>query len=315
MAYLPFYITPEEFAEYQAEQEQEIANGANYIHWHKYDSELALRYFYWLFMSVAAIPCFIVFLFFGFQEEDSTRYVIWAVGILAFLFFYFLAFTADYRFDYQLSDLGLVIKKRHHIPEWVNSAVQMVAWISAIGCVFMVVTVGPMILVGAGGTILLSFGMLKRQPDEPTDIRIAFREDWLFVHYNKKRKVIKFFHKYDKCRYRNLEIMSIFRSQSRGDSYLFFKTVADLEAMIDKLSNQYHIDCFEFSNHKDIFEAKIEPKLADTPVRYREFTKEDIAKFKKLKTPPPTWEYLHNGKWQTKAQINQENNASVDAKE
>ena len=40
MAYLPFYITPEEFSAYQEEQEQKILNGMNLTVWHKHESAL-----------------------------------------------------------------------------------------------------------------------------------------------------------------------------------------------------------------------------------------------------------------------------------
>ncbi|MER2498075.1 hypothetical protein [Vibrio neptunius] len=43
MAYLPFFLTPEEFALKQKQQEQEIAAGRDQIRWHKYDIEEAFR--------------------------------------------------------------------------------------------------------------------------------------------------------------------------------------------------------------------------------------------------------------------------------
>ncbi len=85
------------------------------------------------------------------------------------------------------------MKKRRNMPKWVNTATQAVGWVGAVVCVVMVALVGPMALAGAGAFILLSFGILKRQPDEPTEVRVGEREDWLFADYNKKRKVIKFF--------------------------------------------------------------------------------------------------------------------------
>ncbi|HDM7598120.1 TPA: hypothetical protein PZ808_003059, partial [Staphylococcus aureus] len=81
--------------------------------------------------------------------------------------------------------------------------------------------VGPMALAGAGALILFSFGMLKRQPDEPTEVRVGEREDWLFADYNKKRKVLQFYFKYGRCEYQDTAQEIVFRSQDRFDCYVF----------------------------------------------------------------------------------------------
>lgn len=62
--------------------------------------------------------------------------------------------------------------------------------------------------------------------------------------------MIRFYHKYDECSKWNLEKHTVFRAQTRGYSYLFFKTVKDLDAMLETLSNTYGIECIDFPDHK-----------------------------------------------------------------
>ncbi|MCG9598992.1 hypothetical protein L1D15_20075 [Vibrio sp. Isolate25] len=302
MAYLPFYITPEEFTEKQKQQEQEIASGCNQISWHKYDIEESFRYLYLCYGLVPLVPLFILTYVLFDRDEIFLNVMMIGLSILMSGVCY-LTFGLDYRYDYTLSDRGLVVKKRRNMPRWVNTAAQVMAWFGAVFCVVMVATVGPMVLAGAGGLILLSFGMLKRQPDEEAEVRIGHSEDWLFAYYNKKRKVIQFFHKFDLCFYRDTDRTKVFRSNSRGDSYLFFRSQNELEGMLERLSNQYQLECIEVVDHKEIFTAKVEPKLAGIPTRYLEFSKAELDSIKARKEPPPRWKYLCDGQWRTKAEI------------
>ncbi|MCG9680237.1 hypothetical protein [Vibrio sp. Isolate24] len=314
MAYLPFYITPEEFAEKQKQQEQEIASGRNQISWHKYDVEEPFRYFNYCISIAVSSPAYL--LAYVLFERGETFFNVLMFGQAIFLSgLAYLMFGLDYRYDYTLSERGLVVKKRRNMPRWVNSAAQVMAWLGAGVCIFMVVTVGPMILAGAGGLILLSFGMLKRQPDEEAEVRIGHSEDWLFAYYNKKRRVIQFFHKFDLCFYRDTDRTKVFRSNSRGDSYLFFRSQNELEGMLERLSNQYQLECIEVVEHKEIFTAKVEPKLAGIPTRYLEFSKAELDSIKARKEPPPRWKYLCDGQWKTKAEIEQLQNQPLTAEE
>ncbi|PMK97604.1 hypothetical protein BCT26_19185, partial [Vibrio lentus] len=199
----------------------------------------------------------------------------------------------------------LVIKKRRNLPNWVNSAIQVMGWIGAIVCVVMVGVTGPMVLVGAGGFILVSFGMLKRKPDEPTEVRVAEREDWLFADYNKKRKVIKFFFKHDTCEYIDMENTKISRLHNRFHYYVFFKTVSDLESMVNQLVKEDKLDCTEVNDHKKLFEAKPEARLFSTPVYFKEYQTDEVFDFRAANTPLPEREYLYNGKWRTESEIEQ----------
>ncbi|EJE8554762.1 hypothetical protein M5245_000248 [Vibrio vulnificus] len=314
MAYLPFYITPDEFSAYQEEQEQQILKGNNLTVWHKYDIEEPFRYLY-LSIAIAAVsPLFVLTYFLHDSSEMILTYILSGLTIIMSGVSY-LTFGLDNRYDYTFSDRGLVIKKRRNLPNWVNSAAQVIGWIGAIVCVLMVGVAGPMVLVGAGGFILVSFGMLKRKPDEPTEVRVGEREDWLFADYNKKRKVIQFYFKQDKCEYIDMEHNTIIRSHSRSDCYVFFKTEKDLESVVNQLATEYKLDCTEVDDHKKLFEAKPESRLFSIPVCSKEYQTDEVFDLRASKAPLPEQEYLYNGKWQTESEIEKSKSELTIAKE
>ncbi|MGR5396784.1 hypothetical protein ACPV4T_22955, partial [Vibrio alginolyticus] len=179
----------------------------------------------------------------------------------------------------------------------------------------MVAMVGPMALAGAGAFILVSFKMLKRQPDEPTEVRVGEREDWLFADYNKKRKVIQFYFKQDKCEYIDTAHRTIFRSHSRSDCYVFFKTETDLESMVNQLATEYKLDCTEVDDHKKLFESKPEARLFNIPVCNREYQTDEVFDLRASNAPLPEQEYLYNGKWQTESEIEKSKSELTTAKE
>lgn len=302
MAYSPFYITPEELAVYQEAQEQEILAGDNVRTWHKYDVEEPFRYYFKLFALPFVIAPFLLTLFIHTSDTVGVTIFSFILSVMVSGAFY-LTIGLDYRYDYIFSSKGFVMKKRRNMPKWVNTATQAVGWIGAVVCVVMVALVGPMALAGAGAFILLSFGMLKRQPDEPTEVRVGEREDWLFADYNKKRKVIKFFFKHDTCEYINMEHTKISRLHNRFHYYVFFKTVSDLESMVNQLATEYKLDCTEVADHKKLFEAKPEARLFSTPVCYKEYQTDEVFDLRASNAPLPEREYLYNGKWQTESEI------------
>ncbi|MGI2878476.1 hypothetical protein ACRTEE_19670 [Vibrio alginolyticus] len=313
MAYSPFYITPKELAVYQEAQEQEILAGDNVRTWHKYDVEEPFRYYFKLFAFPFVIAPFLLTLFIHTSDTVDVTIFSFILSVMVSGAFY-LTIGLDYRYDYIFSDKGFVMKKRRNMPKWVNTAMQAVGWIGAVVCVVMVAMVGPMALAGAGAFILVSFKMLKRQPDEPTEVRIGEREDWLFADYNKKRKVIQFYFKHDICRYRDTAHKTIFRSQDRSDCYVFFKTEADLESMVTQLSEVYKLDCKEVDDHKKLFEAKPESRLFSIPVCSREYQTEEVFDLRASNAPLPEREYLYNGKWQTESEIEQSKSELTAAK-
>ncbi|MFH4592785.1 hypothetical protein WKW23_11770 [Vibrio alginolyticus] len=313
MAYSPFYITPEELAVYQEAQEQEILAGDNVRTWHKYDVEEPFRYYFKLFALPFVIAPFLLTLFIHTSDTVGVTIFSFILSVMVSGAFY-LTIGLDYRYDYIFSDKGFVMKKRRNMPKWANTAIQAVGWIGAVVCVLMVAVVGPMALAGAGAFILVSFKMLKRQPDEPTEVRVGEREDWLFADYNKKRKVIKFFFKYDRCEYQDTAQEITFRSQGRFYCYIFFKNEVELESMVTQLSEAYKLDCKEVNDHKKLFEAKPEPRLFTTPAYYREYPTNEVFDLRDAKAPLPECKYLYNGKWQTESEIEQSKSELTAAK-
>ncbi|EOX4849368.1 hypothetical protein ACPP0W_004535, partial [Vibrio alginolyticus] len=305
--------TPEELAVYQEAQEQEILAGDNVRTWHKYDVEEPFRYYFKLFALPFVIAQFLLTLFIHTSDTVGVTIFSFILSVMVSGAFY-LTIGLDYRYDYIFSDKGFVMKKRRNMPKWANTATQAVGWIGAVVCVLMVAVVGPMALAGAGAFILVSFKMLKRQPDEPTEVRVGEREDWLFADYNKKRKVIKFFFKYDRCEYQDTAQEITFRSQGRFYCYIFFKNEVELESMVTQLSEAYKLDCKEVNDHKKLFEAKPEPRLFTTPAYYREYPTNEVFDLRDAKAPLPECKYLYNGKWQTESEIEQSKSELTAAK-
>ncbi|MBS9879712.1 hypothetical protein R7R52_10735 [Vibrio sp. 665] len=312
MAYSPFYVTPEELAVYQEAQEQEILAGDNVRTWHKYDVEEPFRYYFKLFALPFVIAPFLLTLFIHTSDTVDVTIFSFILSVIVSGAFY-LTIGLDYRYDYIFSEKGFVMKKRRNMPNWVNTATQAVGRIGAVVCVVMVAMVGPMALAGA--FILVSFKMLKRQPDEPTEVRVGEREDWLFADYNKKRKVIQFYFKQDKCEYIDTAHRTIFRSHSRSDCYVFFKTETDLESMVNQLATEYKLDCTEVDDHKKLFESKPEARLFNIPVCNREYQTDEVFDLRASNAPLPEQEYLYNGKWQTESEIEKSKSELTTAKE
>ncbi|USD32473.1 MULTISPECIES: hypothetical protein [Vibrio] len=294
MAYLPFYITPEEFAEKQKQQEQEIASGRNQISWHKYDIEESFRYLYLCYGLVPLIPLFILTYVLFDRDEVFLNVMMIGLSILMSGVCY-LTFGLDYRYDYTLSDRGLVVNKRRNMPRWVNSASQVAAWFGAIVCIFAVSVAGPMILAGAGGLILLSFTGLKRQPDEETEVRIGHSEDGLCARFNSKRKVIELFHKFDSCGYQDVAKTIVSRYHSIGGSYLFFSSQQQMVQVLELLSNEWKIPCEEFTNTKTLFSLSDLPELfLNTPFRGTTFPVNETQSLRSSGAPLPEFEYFES---------------------
>ncbi|CAH1571748.1 conserved membrane hypothetical protein [Vibrio jasicida] len=315
MAYLPFYITPEELYAYQEAKEQDIRKSKNVQTWEIYDIEESSRYLYLGYSLVAMLPVLFLYYFLGFWDGSWTKGLVsFGITLLTYSISYWM-FARDYLYSYIFSDNGFVVKKRRNTPKWVNTFAQAVGWVGAIVCILMVILVGPMALAGAGAFILVSFKMLKRQPDEVAEIKVGEREDWLFAYYNKKRKVIRFYHKYDECSKWNLEKHTVFRAQTRGYSYLFFNTVQDLDAMLETLSYKYGIECIDFPDHKAFFEGRPEPRIEDIPSRSLEFPVADTFDLRAKNALLPEWRRIYNGKWQTESEIEKSKSELTTAKE
>ncbi|HHX8263440.1 TPA: hypothetical protein ACVOYJ_001732 [Vibrio diabolicus] len=316
MAYLPFFITPEEIAIYQEAQEQEISSGNDVLRWSVVNAEMPSRYIHLYFTLVTLFVCIAIFFALAnFDQNDDTIFLACVLSFCVALFYFLMRWGLLKQYHYVFSEKGLVAKSSSTIPKWMNSTTQTIGWVGATICILMVILVGPMALAGAGAFILVSFKMLKRQPDEPKEVRVGKREDWLFAYYNKKRKVIRFYHKYDECSKKNLEKHTVFRAQTRGYSYIFFKTVQDLDALLEALSNKYGIECIDFPDHKAFFEGRPESRIEDIPSRSLEFPIADTFDLRAQNAPLPEWRRIYNGKWQTESEIEKSKSELTTAKE
>ncbi|EHV5549558.1 hypothetical protein K0W38_000700 [Vibrio vulnificus] len=305
MAYLPFYITPEEFSAYQEEQEQKILNGMNLTVWHKHDIEEPFRYLY-LSIAIAAVsPLFFLTYFLHDSSQMLLTYILSGLTIIMSGVSY-LTFGLDNRYDYTISEQGMVLRKRRDLPTWVNSAAQVMGWFGAVVCVFMVIAVGPMALVGAGGFILVSFRMLKRQPEEETEVRVGLRKDSLFAQYNKQRKLIVIYHKFDDCYFFDIEHKEVSRNQTRGRSYIFCKTESEVDYLLKLLVNKWNIECSEENNIKQLFNTDLMyEKLQDIPVRGTKYLLSEVDSLRNKNATLPELKYLRGDLWLSEAEIDQ----------
>ncbi|MET2853563.1 hypothetical protein ABXV24_16830 [Vibrio owensii] len=316
MAYLPFYLTPEELSAHQEAQEQKISSVGNVLRWSVVNVEMPSQYIHIYFTLVPLCVCIAIFLALAnFDQTDDTIFLACVLSFCVALFYFLMRWGLIKQYHYVFSEKGLVAKSHSTIPKWMNNASQVTGWVGATVCILMVILVGPMALAGAGAFILVSFKMLKRQPDERTEVKVGEREDWLFADYNKKRKVLQFYFKHDICRYRDTAHKTIFRSQDRSDCYVFFKTEADLESMVAQLSKVYKLDCTEVDDHKKLFEAKPESRLFSIPVCSREYQTDEVFDLRASNAPLPEREYIYNGKWQTESEIEKSKSELTTAKD
>jgi hypothetical protein len=212
----------------------------------------------------------------------------------------------DYQYTYIMSNKGFVLKKRRSIPTWMNKAVQVTAWCAAIFCILMVGVAGSMILAGAGGAILLAFGMLKKQPDEPTDIITAQPDDLLSGYYNTKRKVIALHTKEDEIYFENTSIGLLNRSQHRGVAYIFFSNKEQLINIVERFEKEFGIKLIEEPNHKLLFDLEfIYRDIEHLPSISGTYLLSETENHKKS-SPLPEEKYIFNNQWYTKQELEAE---------
>lgn len=82
------------------------------------------------------------------------------MGIILCCFTRYL-WMANKIYHYQLTPIGVRYTTQDNIPDLAFIIVRMIAWFGVAVCIFAVVIVGPLALVGAGGMALLSFSLTK----------------------------------------------------------------------------------------------------------------------------------------------------------
>ncbi|MGR5091919.1 hypothetical protein ACPV5O_00350 [Vibrio maritimus] len=296
MAYLPFYLTPEEFEVFQEDREKQIKSGEHFHEWSSNNIEETNRYGALQFSLLSSlIPALAIMGPIGYiSYVEFGWFAAFCIFIVASMVSYawYLSVGLDNHYQYILSDIGLIQKKNRAEPKWVNKTIQVTAWLSAIGCLFEVVIAGPIALAGSGILILLAFGMIKHQPQNKLETCISMRDNWLKVQYNKRRKVIVMYHKVDDCEYEDVMRSKVLRYHSVGDSHLFCNTISELEVIIDSLENKFNLECAEVMDHRLLFGADALPNdVAAIPFRGTSYSVEDVFELRATNAPLPDWEY------------------------
>lgn len=269
MSYLPFYITPEEFDEQCVVNKEQILKSTNVIHWIAKDVEHKNRYdrkLFWLicmFLSLVFITIIFGFdtsiLTFTYGNEYGFSLAIWGVIVISGYAGY-LTYGLDDRYEYVFSNKGFFYSKQLDQPDWVNSVVQKIAYVACAFCVFAVVYIGPMALVGAGGSLLLAFGMTKKQTVY-VDHRFSSTEQFLYAQFNRKRNVMALYHRFDMCDYGDTAHTVISRDQTRSRSYVFFNSDDDMAKVLDLLKQNTNIKIEEITDIKGFFDFDYYPKF------------------------------------------------------
>ncbi|GAL20840.1 hypothetical protein JCM19235_3842 [Vibrio maritimus] len=149
MAYLPFYLTPEEFEAYQEEQEKQIKQGLHTHEWSCHNIEEPNRYGAFQFTVLSLIPVALMMAYVGYIGYIKLNgFAAFCVLVLfcTLTYAWYLTVGVDNHYRYVLSEFGFVQKKNRAEPEWVNKVMLIIAWVSAIGCLVAVSVAGPMAL-------------------------------------------------------------------------------------------------------------------------------------------------------------------------
>lgn len=293
MAYLPFYITPEEFTELEDKNEREFREAKDSLSWTSYnldEKDRWLRKRWWLLgHSLVSTLLIVVGMIADFEMwmrmeglALATMIVIPVVGFVTYI-----SYASDDRFDYVFSIRGTVVFQRFGEPDWVPAAVKGMGIIGSVGCIILVAVVGPAALVGLGGFMLVSFALVSRKPHEPTR-RVVPAEQYLMVKYNRKRNVVCIFSKIEVCMPSPHEEDSVFRAQSKGELYLFPESSAQFDKILKTLNDSLTISVEEEDDLEALFETKKRPQIVKAVRRARAtYSMEDAVNKRHLPTPPP----------------------------
>ncbi|NRF23842.1 hypothetical protein HRJ45_04525 [Vibrio coralliilyticus] len=293
MAYLPFYITPEEFTELEDKRESEIREKEGSLCWTSYnlnDKDRWLRKRWWLLghslVSALLIVMGMIADFEMWMRMEglalATMIVIPVVGFVTYI-----SYASDDRFDYVFSKRGTVVFQRFGEPDWVPAAVKGMGIIGSVGCIILVAVVGPAALVGLGGFMLVSFVLVSRKPHEPTRLVVP-SEQYLIVKYNKKRNVICIFSKIDVCTHDSGEADSVFRVQTKGELYLFPESTKQFDEILGTLNENLSISVEQEDDLEAIFERGKRPQIVKAVRRAKAtYSMEDAVNKRHLPTPPP----------------------------
>ena len=260
MAYLPFYITPEKFQEYQTERAEQIKEDTDAISWMCKNVEHKYRYYRIAFCSIPIIGMILFALFLVFASGDrpttwSEVMYIFLPPIIVVAWAGYLSYGIDDRYDYTLSSSGLIYQKRLDEPLWGPRFVQIMAYIACVASILAVVIMGPLALVGSGGFLLLAFACTKKREID-VEKWVVPSDQFVCARQFKKRKVICLYAKKEYCIYSHHENYpnQINRAHIRGDFFLFYKTPHQLANLTNLLENKLKVNIEIVESPEMIFE-------------------------------------------------------------
>ena len=297
MAYLPFYITPEQFQAYQKQRSETIESAPDVTRWMCKNVEHNHRH---LRAVIWVVPLVATALIFGSMMTFSSDKPVWYLSnpdiyfLIVPLFIGawtgYLSYGIDDRYDYTLSSAGLIYKKRLDEPLWGPRFVQIMAYIACGASVLAIAIMGPLALVGSGGFLLLAFACTKKREIDVTEYVIP-SDQFLFARYSEKRKVICIYVKDEVCYYTNDDKTLIWRAHTKSRAHLFFQRQEQLHETLRYLKDIRCITCEQVDNLDLLFDFEKSPRLYDellTPSE--EFHRDDAPR--KFDDPPPVPESL-----------------------
>jgi len=308
LAYLPFYITPEEFAKEQSRQEQEIGAGKNLYTWDCCNIEEAFRWNAVKHTCFALTPVAAIFSLLGYLFYSEWGIFAYFISFVLFTILAvagYMTMGVDNGYKYTLSSLGIVQKKWRYEPKWVNTAMQAIAGLCAFASLFAIAVVGPMAFAGTGIFLLMGWGMMNRKPLTEEETIVALKEDWLRAEYNSKRRALVLWHTVENCRYQDVAQTNVSRLRSQTESYLFFKTESELEKVVQFFESQ-GLNCNQNLDVKQLFDGDYQyEKIHGMSVVSRQYKVDEAHVLRANNTPVPEPQYYLEDDWLNKEEWEQ----------
>ncbi|ERB65727.1 hypothetical protein G3U99_19415 [Vibrio coralliilyticus OCN008] len=293
MAYLPFYITPEEFTELEDKYESEIREEEGSICWTSYnidEEDRWLRKKHWFYPAALVSLLFIgvgIYVDIEMWKRMEGLALATMVGLFLGGFATYISFAVDDRFDYVLSSRGIVIKQQFGEPAWVPAAVKAMGVIGSIGCILLVIAIGPVALVGLGGFMLVSFTLLNRKPHD-INREVILSEQFMCSRYNRERGAICIFSRSDVCAPSTKHDDSVFRVLSKSWLYIFPDNDDRFEKVLRLLKDDLNLECLESNDKSVLFDWKKAPQEFKAFRHQREhYSMEDAVAKRDHPAPPP----------------------------
>ncbi|NOI74124.1 hypothetical protein F0224_00440 [Vibrio coralliilyticus] len=204
MSHLPFYITLEEFSEFQKKQIEDIVNSTQVFSWTSFNLDEKDRWLRkkWWFFPILLISALLIGIGLVANIEMWKNMEGLAISTLVGLsigwFATYISFASDDRFDYILSKKGIVVHQSLGEPLWVPNVVKIIGFLGSAVCLILVAFVGPAVLVGAGSFMLVSFFLINRKQNEPYR-RVVPYDQFMAIRANRERNIICIFTSIDSC--------------------------------------------------------------------------------------------------------------------